>query len=169
MKATGIVRRIDELGRVVIPKEIRRTLKIREGSPLEIFTNTDGSVVFKKYSQLGEMENYTDAFAKSIFTSFGAWCVITDLDKIISAAGSKMKELVGKNISEEVKDVMEKRSEREIEVPLYENSDKFTSYIFPIVHGGDVCGAIATGKPSEAEGFLLCMKTFSEILSSMQE
>ena len=126
-------------------------------------------MVFKKYSQLGEMENYTDAFAKSIFTSFGAWCVITDLDKIISAAGSKMKELVGKNISEEVKDVMEKRSEREIEVPLYENSDKFTSYIFPIVHGGDVCGAIATGKPSEAEGFLLCMKTFSEILSSMQE
>ena len=169
MKATGIVRRIDELGRIVIPKEIRRTLKIREGSPLEIFTNTDGSVVFKKYSQLGEMESYTDIFAKSVFTSFGTWCAIADLDKIVSASGSKMKELIGENINEEIKDVTAKRAESRVQLPLTEQSDKLTSFIFPIIHGGDVCGAIITGEPGSQEGFALCMKTFSEILASMQE
>ena len=66
MKATGIVRRIDDLGRVVIPKEIRRTMRIREGAPLEIFTNKDGEVIFKKYSPIGEISEYVDAYAETV-------------------------------------------------------------------------------------------------------
>ena len=169
MKATGIVRRIDELGRIVIPKEIRRTLKIREGSPLEIYTSPDGSVVFKKYSAIGEMEVYTDIFVKSVFSAFGAWCVITDLDKVVSASGGGMKELMGRQINEEIKDTIEKRAEVKVRLPLCEESEKLTEYIFPIVHAGDICGSLITGEPGSDSGFIPCMKAFAEILASMQE
>ncbi|MEE1053461.1 MAG: AbrB/MazE/SpoVT family DNA-binding domain-containing protein, partial [Acutalibacteraceae bacterium] len=66
MKATGIVRRIDDLGRVVIPKEIRRTLRIREGDPLEIYTGSEGEVIFKKYSPMGEMSAFSSDYATAL-------------------------------------------------------------------------------------------------------
>ena len=66
MRATGIVRRIDDLGRVVIPKEIRRTMRIREGDPLEIFTDRDGSVILRKYSPIGEIGEFAQEYAEAM-------------------------------------------------------------------------------------------------------
>ena len=88
MRATGIVRRIDELGRVVIPKEIRRTLRIREGDPLEIYTDKDGEVILKKYSPIGEISNFAKDYTESLFRSLGHIACITDKDMIVSASGS---------------------------------------------------------------------------------
>ena len=87
MKATGIVRRIDELGRVVIPKEIRRTLRIREGDPLEIFTDRDGEVILKKYSPIGELSGFAKEYTESLVRALGHVALICDKDQIISAAG----------------------------------------------------------------------------------
>ena len=169
MKATGIVRRIDELGRVVIPKEIRRTLKIREGSPLEIYTKEDGSVVFKKYSAMGEMASSADVFAKSISASFGTWCAVSDLEKIIAVSGAKTKELQEKYLSEEMRETVGKRVETKAKIKVSEESEKNSDYVFPIVNRGDICGALITGEPASEAGFIASMKAFCEILASMQE
>lgn len=88
MKATGIVRRIDELGRVVIPKEIRRTQRIRRGDPLEIFTTGDGEVIFKKYSPVGEMSNVAMQYADVLNKSFALTAFVTDRDRILAASGA---------------------------------------------------------------------------------
>ena len=102
MKATGIVRRIDELGRVVIPKEIRRTLRIREGDPLEIYTDKDGEVILKKYSPIGEISNFAKDYTESLFRSLGHIACITDKDMIVSASGVSRKELWEKPISRDL-------------------------------------------------------------------
>ena len=94
MKATGIVRRIDELGRVVIPKEIRRTLRIREGDPLEIFTDRDGEVLFKKYSPMGEMGAVAAELAEALARTAGMSCAIWDRDAVIAAAGGGKKDML---------------------------------------------------------------------------
>ena len=107
MKATGIVRRIDDLGRVVIPKEIRRTMRIREGDPLEIYTSRDGEVIFKKYSLLGGVEDFAADLCETMSRSTGAICAITDRDTIIAVAGGAKRELMGKRISQELEQVME--------------------------------------------------------------
>ena len=99
MKATGIVRRIDDLGRVVIPKEIRRTMRIREGDPLEIFTNNDGGVVFKKYSLMGGLGDFSAQLCDSLHKATGRMVTITDRDVCLSVAGASRKEITGKNIS----------------------------------------------------------------------
>ena len=87
MRATGIVRRIDDLGRVVIPKEIRRTLRIREGDPLEIYTDRDGEVILKKYSPIGEMSSFAKDYTESLFRSLGHIAVIVDRDQVVAASG----------------------------------------------------------------------------------
>ena len=92
MKATGIVRRIDDLGRIVVPKEIRRTLRIREGDALEIFTDREGEIILKKYSPLGEMGNFADQYAESLAQTLGYLVCITDTDQVIAAAGPGKKE-----------------------------------------------------------------------------
>ena len=92
MKATGIVRRIDDLGRVVIPKEIRRTMRIREGDPLEIYTSKDGEVIFKKYSLLGGVEEFAAQLCETLSKSTGATVAVTDRDSVIAAAGSTRRE-----------------------------------------------------------------------------
>ena len=99
MRATGIVRRIDELGRVVIPKEIRRTLRIREGDPLEIYTDRDGEVILKKYSPIGEMSSFAKDYTESLFRSLGHIAVIVDRDQVVAASGLPRKELGDKPIS----------------------------------------------------------------------
>lgn len=91
MKATGIVRRIDDLGRVVIPKEIRRTMRIREGDPLEIYTDADGEVIFKKYSQVGELSSLTAQYAEVLHKNTGLPVVITDRDRVISCAACRRR------------------------------------------------------------------------------
>ena len=95
MKATGIVRRIDDLGRVVVPKEIRRTLRIREGDPLEIFTDREGEIILKKYSPLGELSVFAKQYAESLAQTTGHMVCVTDRDTIVATAGGAKKDYDG--------------------------------------------------------------------------
>ena len=109
MKATGIVRRIDDLGRVVIPKEIRRTLRIREGDPLEIYTEKDGEVIFKKYSPMGDLQDFAAQLCESIGKNTGHIAAVSDRDSIIAVAGAPKRELLEKRNSAELEQIMEQR------------------------------------------------------------
>jgi AbrB family transcriptional regulator (stage V sporulation protein T) len=109
MKATGIVRRIDDLGRVVIPKEIRRTMRIREGEPLEIYVDNDGEVILKKYSPMGDLETFAKEYAESINESLGQPVFITDRDSVIAVSGASKKEFLGKSIGGLVEKSMTER------------------------------------------------------------
>lgn len=106
MKATGIVRRIDDLGRIVIPKEIRRTLRIRESDPLEIFTDREGEIILKKYSPIGEMSTFAKQYAESLAQVSGQMTLIADRDQFIAAAGG-CKALLGKSISKALEEAIE--------------------------------------------------------------
>lgn len=148
MKATGIVRRIDDLGRVVIPKEIRRTLRIREGDPLEIFVDRDGEVILKKYSPISELGDFSKEYAEALFDSLGSTVLICDRDSVIAVAGGSKKEYLNKNISESVEKVMADRSTvletNETTISLVEgNEETLTSYtISPIIANGDPIGSV---------------------------
>ena len=109
MKATGIVRRIDDLGRVVIPKEIRRTLRIREGDPLEIYTATDGEVIFKKYSPVGELSAFASQYAEVLSRVSGLPVIICDKDHVIAASGVSKRELLERRVSPVLENYMESR------------------------------------------------------------
>lgn len=109
MKATGIVRRIDDLGRVVIPKEIRRTMRIREGDPLEIYTNSDGEVIFKKYSPIGEIGESAAQVADIMHRLAGCPVAVFDRDHVISVSGAAKKEWNARRVSPELEDLMEQR------------------------------------------------------------
>lgn len=109
MKATGIVRRIDDLGRIVIPKEIRRTQRIREGDPIEIFTNREGEIMLKKYSPIGDLSEFAADYAESLAQTTGGLACVTDRDMVIAAAGPKKKEFEGKPLTKELEHLMEKR------------------------------------------------------------
>ena len=145
MKATGIVRRIDELGRVVIPKEIRRTLKIREGDPLEIFTDREGEIILKKYSPIGEMKTFAVQYAESMALNLDHAVLISDRDQIIATAGGK-KELLNKSITKDLENILENRTivkENTKDIKLTEaDSDRNTKIIQPIICEGDVIGAV---------------------------
>lgn len=148
MKATGIVRRIDDLGRVVIPKEIRRTLRIREGDPLEIFVDRDGEVILKKYSPIGELGDFAKEYAESLFESIGHVTMISDRDSIISVAGGSKKELLDKAIGSLLESCMENRkSILEANSGNYELvkdvHETYSSYVAaPIIAGGDPIGTV---------------------------
>ena len=107
MKATGIVRRIDELGRVVIPKEIRRTQRIRRGDPLEIFTTGDGEVIFKKYSPVGGLQGVAVQYVEVLSRSFALTAFVADRDRILAAAGSGRRDLADRSVSQPLEKVME--------------------------------------------------------------
>ncbi|MFD0677109.1 MULTISPECIES: stage V sporulation protein T [unclassified Paenibacillus] len=148
MKATGIVRRIDDLGRVVIPKEIRRTLRIREGDPLEIFVDRDGEVILKKYSPIGELGDFAKEYAESLYESTNHITMITDRDNIIAVAGASKKDYLEKSIGSLVEACMENRkTSMESSTGQYEVikdvSDTYTSYVIaPIIAGGDPIGSV---------------------------
>lgn len=149
MKATGIVRRIDDLGRIVIPKEIRRTMKIKEGDPLEIYTDKDGTVLFKKYSQLGEVSEYSNHYTEAISGITGFPTAITDKDSVVSVCGIAKKDIMGKNISTELSEIMEDRmtygymGDGEEKVPLLCEDGKYKiSIACPIVSQGDTVGSV---------------------------
>ena len=110
MKATGIVRRVDDLGRIVIPKEIRRTLRIREGDPLEIYTEKDGGVIFRKYSPMGDLQEFASQMCESVATATGHITAIADRDGIIALHGAPRKELLDKPNSPELENLMEQRT-----------------------------------------------------------
>jgi len=109
MKATGIVRRIDDLGRVVIPKEIRRTLRIREGDPLEIFTDREGEVILKKYSPIGELSEFANEYAEALYESVGHMAIISDRDTVVAVAGGPKKDYMDQRISSELEKFIESR------------------------------------------------------------
>lgn len=151
MKATGIVRRIDDLGRVVIPKEIRRTLRIREGDPLEIFTDREGEVILKKYSPIGELNEFATEYCEALYESINHMVVITDRDTIIAVSGGPKKEYLNNRVSQELEKVMESRTTYNTTgnnkpVRLFfedENLDKYEAQIIiPIVMQGDPIGTI---------------------------
>ena len=148
MKATGIVRRIDDLGRVVIPKEIRRTMRIREGDPLEIYTSRDGEVIFKKYSLLGGVEDFAGQLCETMSRSTGCICAVTDRDTVISVAGGGKRELLGKRITSELEQIMESRriyqySGEGDPIPVCDGTDKLvTNVAAPILSEGDVLGCV---------------------------
>lgn len=155
MKATGIVRRIDDLGRVVIPKEIRRTLRIREGDPLEIFVDREGEVILKKYSPIGELGEFAKEYADSLHEAIGHIACIADRDHIIAVAGAPKKEFLNKNLDPSMERVMEERKTVLIndtgEHPfckgcaILEDEEKCkltAKVIAPIIAEGDPIGAV---------------------------
>ncbi len=155
MKATGIVRRIDDLGRVVIPKEIRRTLRIREGDPLEIFVDRDGEVILKKYSPIGELGEFAKEYADSLHEAIGHIALIADRDNIIAVSGAPKKEFLNKAIGPGVEKALEDRSLavindlqehphcKQCPVNEGENSCKVTAEVIaPIISQGDPIGAV---------------------------
>ncbi|MDC3417929.1 stage V sporulation protein T [Aquibacillus salsiterrae] len=148
MKATGIVRRIDDLGRVVIPKEIRRTLRIREGDPLEIFVDREGEVILKKYSPISELGDFAKEYADALFDSLGYPVLISDRDEFIAVAGESKKEYLGRNIGKQIEKAMDERSaifeseESSIEI-VGDVEESIASYVLsPIIANGDPIGCV---------------------------
>ena len=146
MKATGIVRRIDDLGRVVIPKEIRRTLKIREGMPMEIFTDASGEVILKKYSPVGEMSQIAQAYADTLVSLTGCAAAVCDSEQVIAVSGPVKRELVGKTISPQIDEVMQSSrsftTNGESALLIAKDFPSTASIVFPVSSQGDVMGAV---------------------------
>jgi len=148
MKATGIVRRIDDLGRVVIPKEIRRTMRIREGDPLEIYTEKDGEVIFKKYSPMGDLAEFADHICETLNKTTNHPTVVCDRDTILSVHGAQKHELQGKRVSSELEQLMESRQiyRRKQGDKGMTVTDGNTTYNIavaaPILSEGDVMGCV---------------------------
>ena len=155
MKATGIVRRIDDLGRVVIPKEIRRTMRIREGDPLEIFTDHDGEVIFKKYSPIGELFNFAASYCETLYKSCGLSVVVCDRDSIIACAGLSKKEYVDQKLPQELERLIERRQlfcHRKGEALLeIGRSGAYISALMPILLDGDIIGAVCSVTSEDKE------------------
>lgn len=151
MKATGIVRRIDDLGRVVIPKEIRRTLRIKEGDPLEIFTDREGEIILKKYSPISELGDFAQEYADSIYQSTKHPVCITDGDNVIAVAGISKKDFVDKPISPELEKYMEEKKTAMLgggkdkgTIIICEGQDfsVVSQVIVPIISRGDTIGSV---------------------------
>lgn len=146
MKATGIVRRIDDLGRVVIPKEIRRTMRIREGDPLEIYTEKDGEVIFKKYSPIGELGDFAVTYVESLAKTTGKGACITDKDTVIAVSGVPKKDLMEKPISQELEQVMEEKKNYHPSgknLCVADGVEKYSAgVVAPIISEGDAIGTV---------------------------
>ena len=160
MKATGIVRRIDDLGRVVIPKEIRRTLRIREGDPLEIFTDREGEVILKKYSAIGELGTVAKHYADSLAQTMNCTVCITDNDQVVAAAGSGKKEFQDKYISQELEEKLKNRetvftdAESTSFIGIVEGMKEYKEEtICPIISEGDVIGSVIFLNKEEKKKF----------------
>jgi len=148
MKATGIVRRVDDLGRIVIPKEIRRTLRIREGDPLEIYTEKDGGVIFRKYSPMSDLQDFAAQICESIGANTGCVAAVSDRDSIIALSGAPKRELLEKPNSQELDKLMANRKNYryvagETLIPATEGSDKYhLGVAAPILSQGDLMGCV---------------------------
>ena len=149
MKATGIVRRIDDLGRVVIPKEIRRTLRIREGDPLEIFTDKDGEVIFKKYSPIGELGDFAGIYAETLSKTSGFPVCITDKDSVIAVYGASRKDFSEKRISTDIENVIDEKTtfiksqNPRKHLKIVDGVDKYRAgVVVPIISEGDTVGSV---------------------------
>ncbi|MCI9595267.1 MAG: stage V sporulation protein T [Lachnospiraceae bacterium] len=151
MKATGIVRRIDDLGRIVVPKEIRRTLRLREGTPLEIFTDREGEIILKKYSPMVELTAFAGQYAEAMAQSTGLMVCITDRDQVIAVAGGPKKDILQKNISRQLEQLINERQsvcagkDEKNFIPLVsEELEGVTAQVVTaIICEGDAIGAVA--------------------------
>lgn len=159
LKATGIVRRIDDLGRVVIPKEIRRTLRIREGDPLEIFTDRDGEIILKKYSPIGELSEFAKQYTEALSQATGHITFIADKDQIIAIAGGSKKDYLEKKLSPELEKAIQERNHilvngkegNYLPITNEEGDRSFHSQlIYPIISEGDSIGAVIFASKDEA-------------------
>ena len=152
MKATGVVRRIDDLGRVVIPKEIRKTLRIKEGDPLEIFTDREGQVILKKYSPIGELSEFAIGYAETLSKTTGHIACITDKDTIIAVSGGSKKEFLEQDVSEELEQLMDDKEvytsneNRNEAMPITKNDNQQrknnSQVVYPIISNGDTIGTV---------------------------
>ena len=148
MKATGIVRRVDDLGRIVIPKEIRRTLRIREGDPLEIYTEKDGGVIFRKYSPMGDLQEFATQMCESIGAATGRIAAVADRDSIIALNGVPRRALMDKPNSPELERLMEQRRNylyKPGDTPIFaaDGEDKYQlGAAAPILSQGDLMGCV---------------------------
>lgn len=152
MKATGVVRRIDDLGRVVIPKEIRKTLRIKEGDPLEIFTDREGQVILKKYSPIGELSEFATGYAETLAKTTGHIACITDKDTIIAVSGGSKKEFLEQDVSIELEKLMEdkevytSKENSDMAMPIIKNDKNEKKYnsqiVYPIISNGDTIGTV---------------------------
>lgn len=150
MKATGIVRRIDDLGRVVIPKEIRRTLRIRESDPLEIFTDREGEIILKKYSPIGELGSFAKEYAEALASASGQSICITDRDQVIAVAGGIKKESIGTPVTGQLEEIMSEReyvisdaqSKNPVKITRDDPDETMPQVISPILCEGDVIGSV---------------------------
>ena len=141
MKATGIVRRIDDLGRVVVPKEIRRILRIREGDPLEIYTSESGEVILKKYSPIGDMSQIAAEFAETASSILGGTVAVSDTDNFVAAAGKQKRQFAGDKIDAELDHIIQSKDK-------FQSSKKL---IVPIVSQGDAIGSITVLAPEDRD------------------
>ena len=183
MKATGVVRRIDDLGRIVIPKEIRKTLRIKEGDPLEIFTDKEGEVILKKYSPIGELSEFATGYAETLSKTTGHIAYITDKDSVIAVSGGSKKEFLDQSLSKELEKVIDNKTvytskeNNEIALPITQNDNNSRRYnsqvIYPIISDGDVIGTVIllskepTTKMGETE--LKVVQSAAGFLSSQME
>ena len=148
MKATGIVRRVDDLGRIVIPKEIRRTLRIREGDPLEIYTEKDGGVIFRKYSPMGDLQEFAGQMCESIGSATGRIAAVADRDSIIALHGAPRRELLDKPNSPGLEKLMEQRKNYlyhpgDTRILAADGIEKYhLGAAAPIVSQGDLMGCV---------------------------
>ena len=179
MKATGIVRRIDDLGRVVIPKEIRRTLRIREGDPLEIYTEKDGGVIFRKYSPMGDLQDFAAQICESIGKNTGRIAAVADRDSIIALSGAPRRALVDRRNSADLENLMEQRksyrySPGNVKLRAVEGSEKYyLGAAAPIVAQGDLMGCVMLLMDEEetppAEGDQKLVQTVAGFLGRQME
>ena len=155
MKATGIVRRIDDLGRVVIPKEIRRTMRIKEGDPLEIYTDREGEVIFKKYSPIGEMQDFATDYADTLQKTSSSPIFICDRDAVIAVSGASKRDYLERKISRGLEEIVESRSlyvrgsGREPISIINDGGSHYVNCAMPILSEGDVIGCVFTGEQYE--------------------
>lgn len=179
MKATGIVRRVDDLGRIVIPKEIRRTLRIREGDPLEIYTEKDGGVIFRKYSPMGDLQDFAAQICEAIGSNTGRIAAVADRDSIIALSGVPKRELLDKPNSEALGRIMEQRQNYRYEagttaIPAAEGAEKYhLGVAAPILSQGDLMGCVmllmGEGQPPFSEPDQKLAQTMAQFLGKQME
>ena len=180
MKATGIVRRIDDLGRVVIPKEIRRTMRLREGEPLEIYTEKAGEIILKKYSPIADLAEFAQHYADALFQSTASMCCITDRDTIIAVAGLSKKDYLDKKITDKLDNAIKLRktfisSETELPISIvteFPADENTVQIIAPIVADGDIVGSVVlfmTDKMLAASAGKISAQTGATFLGKMLE
>lgn len=155
MKATGIVRRIDDLGRVVIPKEIRRTMRIRDGEPLEIYVDREGEVILKKYAPINDLGEFAKGYADSLHEVLGHIVCIADKDEIVAVSGGHKKELLKKPIGNMLEDIIKGQQTKILEEDHSFTTDERVlfknSVISPIIANGEAIGAVIITSSKEGQ------------------